>query len=105
MKELLIGRAILDPNGKDILLVTGFRRDGKVSLTNEDTGSNTVLWLEDVVALENESEARGLVRRSERVTCPVCQRWNEVDHDHFWLEDNYVEETIICVLPSYQAVA
>ena len=88
MQEL-IGRLIFDPNGKDDLRITGFRRDGKVSLTNEDTGFNTQMTLEDVVALENEAEARGAMLRVERVTCPTCEQWNVGGHVHNWLEEGF----------------
>ena len=80
--ETLIGRVIYDPNGNDDLRITGFRADGKTSLTNEWTGANTQLRLIDIVALENQAEDKGLVTRGERVTCPVCRDWLVGDHSH-----------------------
>jgi hypothetical protein len=104
MKQL-IGRFIFDPNGTD-LRVTGFTKDGKVSLTNDDTGVNTTMVLQDVVALENniaaEAYAMGLTDEhghaiavgvnTQRLTCAICEQWDLFSHDHFWLEDNYVNE-------------
>ena len=85
MQEL-IGRLVSDPNGRDELLITGFRRDGKVSLTNVETGVNTQMPLADVIALENDAEASGLIQRNDRATCPVCEDWNVADHEHSWLD-------------------
>src|SRR5690242_5348506 len=82
----LIGQVISDPNGRDDLLITGFRRDGKVSLTNVETGVNTQMPLADVIALENDAEACGLIQRNDRATCPVCEDWNVADHEHSWLD-------------------
>src|SRR4051794_28642459 len=86
MQEL-IGRLIGDPNGRDDLRITGFRWDGKVSLTNEETGENTQLTREGVVAIEDEAEARGMVLSVERVTCPRCEHWKLRGQDHSHTEN------------------
>jgi hypothetical protein len=93
MHEQLIGKFIFDPNGRD-LRVTGFRFDGKVVLADDDNGEPFVMTKADVVALENEAEARtdgGLFHRADRVTCPLCEDWNLVAHDHFFDEDTFLD--------------
>lgn len=107
--QQLIGKFIYDTNGND-LRITGFRRDGKVSLTNDDTGANTAMTLPDAVALENEVEANAYAegytdQRSDRrhpaewwrgrVTCKVCHEWDLYPHDHFWLEDNFIDQGVV----------
>lgn len=85
-KEQLIGHLVLDPTYNTTLRITGFRRDGKVSLNDDETGIPSVMTVADLTALENAGEALGKIDRSDRATCPLCEELLVAGHEHGWLD-------------------